>query len=112
MTKELQERTTAVVLATVTVAAMVFAWLNFQQERQVAIPNDGVWWVEAGDHLQAERVHTQGPGERAGIKTGDQLLEVNDQAVTNAAALERQLYKKGVYSQAKYAVQRNGVHLD
>jgi two-component system NtrC family sensor kinase len=112
MTKELQERSAAILLATVTVAAMVFAWLNFQQERQFAIPNDGVWWVEAGDHLQAERVHAQGPGEQAGIKAGDKLYEANDQVVANAAGLERQLYKKGVYSEVKYLLQRNGVPLD
>src|SRR5882762_1991535 len=112
MTKELQERSTAVLLATLTVAAMVFAWLNFQQERQFAIPTDGVWWVEDGDHLQAERVHVQSPGAFAGIKAGDQLYEANDQVVSNAAGLERQLYRKGVYSEVKYLLQRKGVPLD
>src|SRR5712671_3595176 len=73
MNKDFQVRTTAVLLATLTVAAMVFAWLNLQQERIVSTPTDGVWWVEHDDHLHAERIHAQGPGERAGIKVGDQL---------------------------------------
>src|SRR5260221_9270654 len=104
MLTELQGRLTATILATLTVAAIVFAWFNVQQERRVAIPNDGVWWVESGDSLVAERVHQQGPGELAGIKVGDRLAEVNDQPVATAAELERQLYKKGVYSEAKYAL--------
>ena len=102
MKKELQERSTAILLAIVTLAAILLAGKNFQKESEFAIPTDGVWWVEAGDHLQAERVHAQGPGERAGIKAGDKLYEANDQVVGNAAGLERQLYKKGVYSEVKY----------
>ena len=112
MLSELQGRLTAILLATLTVAAVVFAWFNVQQERRVAIPNDGVWWVESGENLVAERVHQQGPGELAGIKQGDRLIAVNDQPVSVAADLEHQLYKKGVYSEAKYALQRKGVPLD
>src|SRR4051812_13039848 len=112
MISELQGRLTAVVLATLTLTAVVFAWFNIQQEQRVAIPNDGIWWVESGANLVAERVHAQGPGQLAGIKVGDRLLAVNDQPVATAADLEHQLYKKGVYSEVKYALQRRGVPLD
>src|SRR5438270_68293 len=112
MITELKGRLTAITLATLTLAAIVFAWFNVQQERKVAIPNDGVWWVESGQNLVAERVHAQGPGELAGIKVGDKLLQVNEQPVATAADLEHQLYKRGVYSEAKYALQRRGVPVD
>src|SRR5437016_9784102 len=101
MITEFKGRITAITLATLTLAAVVFAWFNVQQERRVAIPNDGVWWVESGQNLVAERVHQQGPGELAGIKEGDRLVAVNEQPVTTAAELEHQLYKKGIYSEAK-----------
>src|SRR5947209_1200902 len=93
MNKDFQVRTTAVLLAILTVAAMAFAWINLQQERLVSMPTDGVWWVEHDDHLHAERLHAQGPGERAGIKVGDQLTAINGQAIPNTSALMKQLYR-------------------
>ncbi len=112
MITQLQGRMTAILLATLTLTVMVFAWLNLQQERRVTIPTDGVWWVESGKTLVAERVRAQGPGQLAGIKVGDHLLEVNDQTIENAADFERQIYKKGVYTDVKYALQRGGVPVD
>lgn len=112
MVKDLQVRTTAILLALVTVAAMVFAWLNFRQEALIATPTDGVWWLEENDHLRAQRVHPQGPGDRAGIKVNDHLFEVNGQPVTNTASLQKKLYPKGVYSEVKYGLHRNGVSLE
>ncbi len=99
-------------LALATVAAIVFAWLNYRQERDLPVPTDGVWWVEDGRHLVAERVHPEGPGDRAGVKPGDALIEVNEQPVANTAALIKQLYRKGIYSATKYALLRNGVRVE
>ena len=111
MMKELQIRTAAVLLAFLTLAAIIFAWLNFQQERLVAVPTDGVWWVESGDHLVARRVHPQSPGERAGIKSGDVLLTIDEQQIVSSGKLTRQLQRKGVYADLKYVVERAGVEL-
>ena len=101
MKREFQFRFSAVVLGLLTVAAIIFAGYNLKLEKKMPVPYDGVWWVESGTSLIAERVHAQGPGELAGIKVGDRLLEVNDQPVPNAAAFERQIYKRGVYSESK-----------
>jgi hypothetical protein len=43
MTKDFQTRFSAVTLAVLTVAAAVFAFINFQKERQFETPYDGVW---------------------------------------------------------------------
>lgn len=112
MSRELRIRTSAVLLATFTLAAVVFAWLNFQQERIIAKPEDGVWWVEDGSHLKARQVRPDGSGERAGIKVGDYLVEVNEQPVTTTASLMRQFYSRGIYSELKYGLLRNGVRLE
>src|SRR3954468_8865233 len=112
MLTELQVLLTEITLATLTVAAMIFAWLNFQQERKVSVPTDGVWWVESNSTLVAERVRQQSPGELAGIKVGDRLVEVNEQPVATASDLARQLFRRGVYSEAKYVLQRKGVPVD
>jgi PAS domain S-box-containing protein len=112
MTRDLKNRLTAIVLAFCTVAAVYCAWLNFTQEGKNPVPSDGVWWVEDSGGLRAERVHPQSPGERAGIKSGDMLKEVGEQPVHNTADLVRQLYRKGVYSELQYSLQRGQVRLD
>src|ERR671923_1298907 len=46
MKGDFQLRFSAVLLGLLTVAAVIFAWLNFRQEKQIAVPYDGIWWVE------------------------------------------------------------------
>src|SRR5208282_3472631 len=112
MAKDLQTRFFAVFLALLSVAAIVFAWINFQKERQFVSPYDGVWWVEDGGHLRAERVDTDGPGQKAGVKQGDRLVAIDGRDVTNVGSLERQLYRVGVWSKASYSLVRHGVPLE
>src|SRR3954447_19552543 len=83
MNRESQARSVAVLLFLLTVAAVVFAGFNLQKERQFAVPDDGVWWVEHDGRLVADRVDPKGRGAEAGIKAGDQLVAVNSQAVSN-----------------------------
>ncbi|MFZ0318294.1 MAG: GAF domain-containing protein, partial [Candidatus Sulfotelmatobacter sp.] len=112
MNRESQVRFVAVLLFLLTVAAVVFAGFNFNAELKSAVPDDGVWWVEHSGHLTADRVDPNGPGARAGIKPGDQLISVDGQEIQNISALERQLYGNGVWSKAVYSLERQSVLLD
>src|ERR1700691_4551851 len=112
MNRESQVRFVAVLLFLLTVAAVVFAGFNFQSELRSAVPDDGVWWVEQGGRLTADRVDPNGPGARSGIKPGDQLISVNGQEVQNTSGLERQLYRNGVWSKAAYSLLRHSDLLD
>src|ERR1022692_4288274 len=112
MNRESQVRFVAVVLFLLTVAAVVFAGFNFNAELKSAVPDDGVWWVEHGGQLTADRVDPNGPGARSGIKPGDQLVAINGQDVQNISGLERQLYRNGVWSKAAYSLVRQAVTLD
>ena len=112
MAKDLQSRFLFVVLALLSVAAVVFAWINFQKDADYESPSDGVWWVEDGGHLRAQRVDVDGPGQKAGIKPGDVLIAVQDHNVTNVGALERQLYGVGVWSKATYSLVRQGIPVE
>jgi PAS domain S-box-containing protein len=94
------------------VAAVVFAGFNFNSELKVLVPEDGVWWVEHDGHLTADRVDPNGPGAKAGIKLGDQLVSINGQDVQNMSGLERQLYRNGVWSKAAYSLLRQSVAID
>jgi two-component system, NtrC family, sensor kinase len=112
MNRESQSRFVAVVLFLLTVAAVVFAGFNFQKERQSSVPDDGIWWVERGGHLLADRVEGAGQGAKAGIKAGDELIAVNGSTVKSTPALERQLYATGVWHNATYSLVRGGVSFD
>ena len=112
MNRESQARFVAVLLFLLTVAAVVFAGFNFQKERDSAVPDDGVWWVERAGDLVADRVDPSGPGAKAGIKAGDQVIAVNGQEIKSTPGLVRQLYRTGVWSKATYTLVRQSVTLD
>src|SRR5579859_6168480 len=112
MRREFQIRFTAILLALLTVAAVIFAWINFQKEREYAAPYDGVWWVESSGWLQAERVDKDGPGDKAGIREGDILTAINGRTVNRAATLQQQMARNGIYVQATYSVLRGDIPLD
>jgi PAS domain S-box-containing protein len=112
MNRESQVRSVAVLLFLLTVAAVVFAAFNFNSEWKFLVPDDGVWWVEHGGRLTADRVEPTGPGAKSGIKPGDELVSINGQEVRNMSGLERQLYRNGVWSKAAYSLLRQSVALD
>ncbi len=112
MPKDLQTRFFALFLTLISVAAVVFAAINFQKSSGFPSPTDGVWWIENGGHLQAQRVDPDSPGEKAGVKRGDLLFSVDGHAVSNVGSLERQLYRVGIWSKATYSLQRQGVTLE
>ena len=112
MNRDFQVRFTAALLMLLTVAAVVYAGVNFQKEREFQVPDDGVWWVELSGKLTAKQVEGNGPGDKAGIRPGDQLLKVNQQEIGSGAALSRQLYRVGAWSKATYSVLRQSVPVE
>ena len=112
MNRESQVRSVAVILFLLTVAAVVFAGFNFNAEWKFQVPKDGVWWIEHDGHLIADRVDSSGPGAKAGIKPGDELVSINEQDVQNVSGVVRQLYRTGVWSKASYSLLRQSVPLD
>src|ERR1700733_6387445 len=112
MNRESQARFVAVLLFLLTVAAVVFAAFNFQKERDSAVPDDGVWWIEHSGRLVADRVDPAGPGAKAGIKPEDQLVSINGQEIKSTPGLVRQLYNTGVWSKATYSLIRQSFTLD
>ncbi|MBV8207516.1 MAG: GAF domain-containing protein [Acidobacteria bacterium] len=112
MNKDTRFRFYATALAFLTVAAVVFGWVNLQKEHLYVVPWDGIWWVEHTGALSAERVEQNGPGFQAGIREGDRLVSVNDVPVHSTAQLSRQLFRAGPWSRAGYSVERSGRALD
>src|SRR5258708_18825771 len=101
-----QTRVLAIVLALATVAACVLAAMNFEHENGLDVPTDGVWWVEANGGLKAERVPLSSPGHRAGIRTGDGMVRVNDQPTPRVASLGREMFRSGIWAHSTYSILR------
>jgi len=112
MTREFQIRFSAVVLGFCTLAAFIFAVLNFQKELQYRIPDDGVWWMEHEGWLRAERVLPGGPGEKAGIKQGDELVAINNQTINTVPQVTSRLFRAGIWSGATYSLVRDEIPLN
>jgi len=112
MLKELQRRTAVLTLALLTVTVCVFAFINFQKEQAFEQPTDGVWWEEVSGGLKAQRVLPDSPGERAGIKAGDLLIDINGVPTHRVASAVQQMFLTGTYRGATYSLERRGVRLD
>jgi len=108
MKENLRVRVGAVVLALATLAAVIFAWLNFVQRSRYDIVDDGVAWTDSSNGIEAWKVAANSPASMAGIRTGDVLLAINDAPVPSAAHIARRLYRAGLWTQLRYKLSRNG----
>ena len=98
----------AVVLALATLAAMIFAWLNFVQRTEFESPDDGVVWLDTAQGVQARQVAPNSPAARAGVRAGDDLLAINDSPVSRQVQVTKRLWHAGLWSQVRYKLSRNG----
>jgi two-component system NtrC family sensor kinase len=101
-----QTRILAVALAVATVIVCVLAAMNFQRENGFDVPTDGIVWVETTGGLRADRVPTESPGHRAGIRTGDVLVSIDDQPTERLASLAREMFRSGIWAHATYSLLR------
>jgi PAS domain S-box-containing protein len=112
MGKSFPTRVSVVLLACFTLAAVVFAFLNLSQESSEQTPVDGVTWFEAEGGLRAHWLVQGGPGERAGIRAGDLLVEVNGHPTPHVASLNREMFHTKPYGTATYSVERSGYRVE
>jgi len=109
MRQTLRVHVGAVVLALVTLAAMIFAALNFDQRTRYESPDDGVTWLSDADQgVTAWHVAPDSPAARAGLRAGDHLLGINDAPVSSAIQVTKKLWRAGLWNQVRYKVSRGG----
>jgi len=104
----LRMRLGAVTLALVTLAAIIFGGLNFQQRTRFDTPDDGVSWLDTAQGVEAWHVSLESPAVRAGIHKDDLIKALNGVGIHRATQVTRQLWKAGVWAQVHYRVARNG----
>jgi PAS domain S-box-containing protein len=98
----------AVVLALATLAAVIFALLNFDQRTRFEVVYDGATWLDSDHGVQARQVQPNSPAARAGIRPGDILLALNDVPPAKATDVARRLDRAGLWIQLRYKLSRNG----
>jgi two-component system NtrC family sensor kinase len=108
MRQNLRVSVGAVVLALATLAAVIFALLNFDQRSRFDLVDDGVAWLDTNHGIQAWKVSPNSPAARAGLRAGDILLTINSATVTRAVQVHNRLMRAGLWTQVRYKLARNG----
>lgn len=122
--RELRAQLINALLVILTVAAVICAGINYQQQKKFSLPDDGVTWMDvpaekAGgpDEITAIHLRDGGPAEVAGIRKGDILLRIGTSVNPNGINVEealdvaRILSRIGVWGKAEYTLKRDGVEL-
>ena len=97
-----------------TVAAVIAAVLSFQNLHTYPLHDDGVTWVDRHDAhghnvVVAGYVAPGGPGDKAGIRLGDQLTKIQSLPIVRALDVPQALWQFQLFSQAKYTLRRDGI---
>src|SRR4029077_17736876 len=99
--KELRQQLVSALLVIVTVAAVVAAAINLQQQTKFHLPDDGVTWLDQGQGDQqnstvvAVYIAPGSPGEKAGIHKGDRLVSIADLTIQRALDVTAGLARLG-----------------
>jgi len=112
--KELKQQFANALLVILTVALVVAAAINFQQQSRFHLPDDGITWIDQGhgdgqnSSITAVFVPAGSPGQKAGIRKGDELLSIADVPVQQDQDVTAILARLGAWKKADYKIVRNG----
>ena len=113
--RELRQQLTNALLMIVTVAAVVAAAINFQQQSKFHMPDDGVTWVDqqvSGESVPvATYVAPGSPAEKAGIHEGDGLISIDGLRIGRAEEAAEVLTRLGTWHKAEYKIMHNGTEV-
>src|SRR6202795_2411112 len=108
MKDSLRMRLGAVVLALLTLGAVIFAVLNFQQRSRYILPDDGATWMDSPSGVVAWHVVADSPAAKAGIKPGDTVAAIRGTAIHRATDVTRVLFHVGPWAEIRYEMHRGG----
>src|SRR5271167_4340423 len=112
MNEQLRTRLGAVALALVTLTAVIFAVLNFQQRSRFISPSDGATWIDSNHGILALHVVPGGPADRAGIRQGDHVETVGGTPIYRPTDVTRVLWHAGPWAEVRYRIVRKDEPLE
>lgn len=110
--KELKRQFVSALLAILSLAALVAAGLNFQQQGLYHPPDDGAIWNDSPAGVVALYVQPRGAADKVGIRRGDLLVDIEDRQIGIASDVAQVLVRLGSWKNAKYHIKRQGRDLD
>lgn len=108
MARGLADQLVSALLLTLTAAAVIAGFVNFQQQRKFRLPEDGAIWVDRNGRVEALHVPQYSPAGRAGLRTGDVLLRINGYRIGTATEVTKVLLGAGAWQKADYLIVRDG----
>jgi two-component system NtrC family sensor kinase len=113
--RELKQQLVSALLVIVTVAMVVAAAINFQQQSRYHLPDDGVTWIDRttndATRVVAVYINRGSPGEKAGIHVGDELVSIEGVRVETANDAIQVLARVGPWRKAEYQIRHRGVEV-
>jgi two-component system NtrC family sensor kinase len=118
--KELKNQFANALLVILTVAAVVSACINFQQnfqaDKRFRLPEDGITWVDRvtptyQPYVEALHIRPGSTGDNAGLRTGDKLLRINSVPIRGSLEVARILIGIGPWRPSEYVIERQGVEV-
>jgi len=110
--RELKQQLVSALLVIVTMAAVIAAGINFQQQSRYHLPDDGVTWMDrtSGDSTRvvAAYISPGSPGEKAGIHKGDALVSIEGTKIENSSDATQMLARLGAWRSSEYTIRRDG----
>jgi len=111
MFQELKFKLSTAILTILTLAAGVFAAINFEQQQKFRLPEDGVIWVDRAAGVEALYVAPGSAGGKAGLHANDRLLSIDGSRIRKAANVAQVLATLGSWTKADYVLNRGGYDL-
>jgi two-component system, NtrC family, sensor kinase len=115
--KELRQQLVSALLVILTVAAVVAAAINLQQQNKFHLPDDGITWLDQSQGegqnsaVVAVYVAPESPGEKAGVHKGDRLVSIADLTIQRALDVTAVLARLGSWKKVEYKVLHDGVEV-
>ncbi len=111
MPRGLRDQLSGALLMILTAAAVISAFINFQQQKRFRLPEDGAIWVERSGKVNALHVEPKSPADNAGVRVNDVLLRINGLKIERTAEVSEVLLGTGAWRTAEYLVERRGVEV-
>ncbi len=111
---ESRTQSAGTLLLILTIAATISAILSFQHLRSYPLHDDGVTWVDRSGadgqtHVVAAYISGGGPGDKAGIRTGDELTRIDTFAIRKALDVPQALWQIPLLGRTTYTLRRQGI---
>jgi len=76
--------------------------INLRDRIAWQVPSDGVFWAFSEGFLEATEIDPDGPGYRAGIRSGDRLVSINGQPIDDLGQYSSLIERLGAGSSVTY----------